>query len=126
LIASAVFFSWADKTLDVLPPRSLPPRALVVALSPLADARAVATLADVRARGFDVVVLECDPGLPAPAAGDTGAALARRLWETEREALRRRYRAAGVSLVTWGPGRPLAEALEELDRLRRAPRPVGR
>jgi len=126
LLSSSVVFTWADKSLDILPPRSLPPRALVVALTPLVDPRSVATLADLRARGFDIAILEC--GVPEAAAdpADTTATLARRIWNLERASVRDGFRRSGVPVVTWAEGQPLEAALEEMDRLRRAPRPVGR
>ena len=39
----------------------MPPKALVVALTPLLDDRVVRALLDLRGRGFDLVVLEISP-----------------------------------------------------------------
>ena len=41
LLDAEILLSYAWKDLDVIPPRTLPPRALVIALSPLLDERAV-------------------------------------------------------------------------------------
>src|SRR6202008_4570836 len=51
LLTSQVVASYALRGVDVLPPRTLPPKALVLALTPLLDDRAAATLLDLRARG---------------------------------------------------------------------------
>ena len=45
LLDSEILLSYAWKDLDVIPPRTLPPRALVFAFSPLLDERAVGALA---------------------------------------------------------------------------------
>ena len=39
----------------------LPPQALVVAVTPLLDERAVEALADLRARGYDLAIVEVSP-----------------------------------------------------------------
>ena len=61
LLQMNIVLSFASKGVDILPPRSLPPRALVLALSPLLDPRSAAALLDLRARGFDLVVIEVSP-----------------------------------------------------------------
>ena len=48
LLDAEIVLSYAWKDLDVIPPRTLPPRALVIALSPLLDERAVGALLDLR------------------------------------------------------------------------------
>ena len=52
-------YIWRD--VDLIPARILPPKALVIALTPLVDPRFVRTLQNLRARGFDLVVVEIDP-----------------------------------------------------------------
>jgi uncharacterized protein (DUF58 family) len=99
--------------------RALPPDALVVALSPLLDERAVRTLLDVRARGFDLAVIEISPVPFAPAGPDELDEVARRLWLMRREALRSRYLRLGVPVVEWDGEAPLQSALEEVRRFKR-------
>ena len=77
LLDAEILLSYAWKDLDVIPPRTLPPRALVLALSPLLDERAVGALLDLRARGFDLAVIELSP-FPFVTEGES---------ETERLAL---------------------------------------
>ena len=61
LLQMDIVLSFARKGIDILPPRTLPPKALVLALSPLLDARSAGALLDLRARGFDLVVIEVSP-----------------------------------------------------------------
>src|SRR2546423_15075622 len=71
LLNTEITLSYAWKEIDVLPRGTLPAKALVLALTPLLDDRAVSALLDLRARGFDLVVIEVSP-LPfaePPASG---------------------------------------------------------
>jgi uncharacterized protein (DUF58 family) len=52
LLQMDVVLSFAAKGIDILPPRTLPPKALVLALTPLLDARSAAALLDLRARAL--------------------------------------------------------------------------
>ena len=119
LLDAEIFLSYAWKDIDLLPVRALPPQALVIALSPLLDERAVRTLLDVRARGFDLAVVEISPVPFAPAGRDELDRLARRLWLLRREALRSRYLRLGVPVVEWDADVPLQSALEEVRRFKR-------
>ena len=103
----------------MLPVRTLPPGALVIALSPLLDERAVSSLLDLRARGFDLAIVEISPEPFAPAGPRPLDELARRLWLLRREALRSRYRRLGVPVVAWSEDVPLQAALEEVRRFKR-------
>ena len=119
LLETEVALSYAWKDVDVLPPRSLPPQALVIALSPLLDDRSVRALFDLRTRGFDLVIVDVSP-LPFTAAeGSELDTLAFRLWRLWREALRYRYERLGVPVVEWGEERSLLEAVEEVRAFRR-------
>jgi uncharacterized protein (DUF58 family) len=124
LLQTGVVLSFAAKGIDVLPPRSLPPKALVFALSPLLDARSAAALLDLRARGFDLVVVEVSP-VPFVQPGSSELdQLSYRLWRLSREALRARYEQAGVPVVEWTEGEALNVVLEEVTAFRRYARPV--
>ncbi|HEX7084374.1 MAG TPA: DUF58 domain-containing protein [Gaiellaceae bacterium] len=118
LLETEVALSYAWKGIDLLPPRSLPPQSLVVALTPLLDERSVLALLDLRARGFDLVVVDVSPLPFAAVGGDDLDRLALRLWPLWREALRHRYERLGVAVVEW-TDRPLAEAIEEVRSFRR-------
>ena len=58
---SRIVLNYAWRNLDVVPRRTLPPHALVLAVSPLLDERATSALLDLRARGFDLAVIEVSP-----------------------------------------------------------------
>jgi uncharacterized protein (DUF58 family) len=119
LLDTEIVLNFAWKDIDVIPRRTLPPHALVLALTPLLDERATDALLDLRARGFDLAVIEISP-LPftRPGRGKTGD-LAWRLWTLQREALRIRYERAGVPVGTWHADAPLAAAMEEVRSFRR-------
>jgi uncharacterized protein (DUF58 family) len=119
LIDAEIMLSYAWKDLDIIPARTLPPRALVLAISPLLDDRAIGALIDLRARGFDLVVIEVSP-FPFLEEGQTETEqLAVRLWRLRRETLRSRYLALGVPIVEWREGTPLEGLLEEVRGFRR-------
>jgi uncharacterized protein (DUF58 family) len=124
LLGSDIVFSYAVRGVDVLPPRTLPPKALVLAITPLLDDRTAAALLDLRARGYDLIVVEVSPLEllePDPASAE---ALSHRLWRLSREALRWRYEQVGVPVVTWREGVPLAAPLEEVNAFRHLARPA--
>ena len=124
LLQMDVVLTFAAKGVDFLPPRTLPPKALVLALTPLLDARSAAALLDLRARGFDLVVIEVSPvPFVDPGKGEL-AELSYRLWRLSRESLRARYQRAGVPVVEWRDGVPLNVPLEEVAVFRRHARPA--
>jgi uncharacterized protein (DUF58 family) len=124
LIEMAIVFSYATKNIDVLPPRTLPPQALVLALTPLLDARSTTTLLQLRARGSDLVVVDVSPVPFVRPFRDELSQLSYRLWSLSRDALRARYERAGLPVVTWTDGAALDEVLEEVRAYRRYARPV--
>ena len=100
----------------------LPPRALVIAITPLLDERAISLLLDLCTRGGDLTVIEVSP-LSHVAAGPTPAdALAHRLWQLRRELLRGRLEAVGVAVARWTGDDGLAPALEGVNSFRRSAR----
>ena len=122
LLDTQIVLNYAWKDLDVLPRRTLPPKAVVIALTPLLDDRAATALLDLRARGFDLVVVEISPVPFFPEAEREAEQLGRRLWSLHREALRGRFLEAGVPVALWNDERTLAEALEEVTTFRRSAR----
>ena len=119
LLDAKIILSYAWKDLDVIPPRTLPPRALVIALSPLLDDRAVGALLDLRARGFDLAVVELSPFSFVPEGESELEQLAYRLWRLRREALRTKYASLGVPIVEWREGVPMEAVVEEVRAFRR-------
>lgn len=119
LIDTEITLSYAWKDVDVIPRRTLPPKALILAVTPLLDERAVATLLDLRARGFDLAVIEVSPVPFVEAGKDELDRLAHRLWLMKRRALRAQYERVGVPVVEWQAGTPLAARVEEVTAFRR-------
>ena len=83
-------------------------------------------LAALRARGFDLAVVDVSATARTPAGpGDVGE-LAHRLWHARHATLQARYRALGVPVVEWDGLQALDGALAELREARRSARTVRR
>jgi uncharacterized protein (DUF58 family) len=119
LLDTQIVLSYYWKEIDVIPRRTLPPNALVIALSPLLDPRSVGALIDLRARGHDLAVIDISP-VPftsRPAGGLDE--IAYDIWTLRRDALRHRLRSTGVAVVEWDNELPLQAVLEEVRAFRR-------
>jgi len=114
LLGTSVFDSVAWRDIDAVPPKALPPKALVIALSPLLDRRAIGAIIDLRRRGIDVVVVEVSPLPFAPAMPGVNGEVAHRLWQLQRALVRDRFAELGVPVVVWDPRRALAVTIEEI------------
>ncbi|HET9322769.1 MAG TPA: DUF58 domain-containing protein [Gaiellaceae bacterium] len=124
LLDTEIAQSHVWRRIDLLPPRTLPPRALVIAFSPLTDWRLTEALLDLRGRGFDLAVVEISPLPYADRGSDDPERLAYRLWLLWREAVRFRFARSGVPVVEWREDVPLATVLEEVIAYRRSARPA--
>lgn len=114
-------YFWRD--LDLIPAKVLPPKALVIGLTPLVDPRFAAALSDLRARGFDVVAVEVDPVPLVPRRSSDLGRIAHRLWLLDRAVQRAHLEVLGIGVARWGePG--LEAALEGVRTFRRYARPV--
>jgi len=122
LLDTEIVLNYAWKDVEIIPRGTLPPKALILALTPLLDERAVATLLDLRARGFDLTVIEISPVPYVAAAPGRADGVAYRLWLLRRELLRSRYRSVGVPIVEWREGTSAAAVLEEVRAWRRVHR----
>ena len=119
LLDTQIILSYYWTGIDVIPRRTLPPNALVVALSPLLDGRSVDALLDLRARGHDLCVLDVSP-VPFTQRPQSGIdAVAYDIWILRRDALRHRLQRAGVAVAEWRDGAPLQAAVEEVRAFRR-------
>ena len=115
-------FRWTDIT--HVPGHLLPARALVIALSPLLDERSIGALLDLRARGYDLVVIEISPLAPGDADSH---GLPLRLWQLQRETLRARFERLGVPVARWErPYTDLDLVIEEVISFRRHARAIPR
>jgi uncharacterized protein (DUF58 family) len=125
MLDTQIVLSYAWQDVVMVPRRTLPPQALVLALTPLLDERAEAALLDLRGRGFDLVAIEISPLSLVPEPRDELGELAQRLWRLRREAVRGRFARAGIPVAVWGDETSLAAALEEVSTYRRRARVVG-
>jgi uncharacterized protein (DUF58 family) len=121
LLRATVVFTYVQKNLAFVPPRVLPPHALVIAITSLLDARFTRTALDLAARGFDLVVIVVSPvdvtrvTLPPSALND----LACRLWAVDRRAQLDEFRRHGIPVLEWSPSsEPLEAALAGFHRRR--------
>jgi uncharacterized protein (DUF58 family) len=119
LMETQVFATAAWKGIRHLPPRTLPAKALIVALTPLVDERGVAALFDLLARGYDLAVVDISPLTHAGRAGGDWGGLAGRLWALERETLRHRYQRLGAAVVEWTDAVHLQQVVLEVEACRR-------
>src|SRR5262249_40094993 len=103
---------WRDTSL--IPRRILPPKSLIIALTPLLDWRVRRALLNLRRRGYQVSIVEVDP-LPYLTDAETAAGpIAWRTWLLERDAVRTQLTAAGIALASWRPDAPVAAPVEAL------------
>ena len=119
LLDTEIVLSYYWQQIEVIPRRTLPPSALVIALSPLLDRRSVGALLDLRARGFDLAVVDVSPVPFTDRPGDGLDGVAYDIWTLRRDALRHRLQAAGVAVAEWRPEDPLEAVLEEVRQFRR-------
>jgi len=119
LMETQVFATAAWKGIRHLPPRTLPAKALIVALTPLVDERGVAALFDLLARGYDLAVVDISPLAQAGSGDGQWGELATRLWALERETLRHRYQRLGAAVVEWPDALHLQQVLLEVEACRR-------
>ncbi len=109
---SARLFRWRDPSL--IPRRVLPPQSLIVALTPLLDWRVNRALLNLRARGYDLALIEVDPLRFAEQQRASYGEQAWRVWLLERELIRNQFLRTGVPVSRWNGDGPLAAAVEEL------------
>jgi uncharacterized protein (DUF58 family) len=125
LLDTEIAVSYAWKGIDVIPIRTLPPKALVLAVTPLLDERSVAAIFDLRGRGFDVAAIDVSPVPSAPPQADPIASLAHRVWVMERRVLHRRLQRVGVAVSEWREGEFLQQPVWEVEAFRRSARLVN-
>ena len=120
VLSTRLYSNASERDLEILPPRALPPRSFIVALTPLFDSRFTDNLFALRGAGHDVAVVECEP----PPIADSGRAdaelreLAIRVWQAERIAIRDRLADNGIAVGRWRAGEPLDTALLDIGQRR--------
>ncbi len=119
LLDTEVVLSYVWRDIRVIPTHALPPKALVLCLTPLLDERMVNALVDVRGRGADVAAIEIAPESFVEVQAGEQPELAYRIWKLRRAAVRSSFRRLGVPVVQWRWGDPLEPVLEEVSSFRR-------
>lgn len=104
----------------------VPPRSLVLALTPLLDERMTTLVARLRQRGQPVVVVDTLPPDALPTGLDPYEALGLRTWLLERERTVALLLESGCPVVPWTSAGALDRALRSTAALTSAPRPVAR
>jgi uncharacterized protein (DUF58 family) len=122
MLDTQIILSYAWRDLVIVPWRTLPPQALVLALTPLLDDRAATALLDLRARGFNLIVIEISPFPFVVQKPGEIHGIAHRLWRLRRDAVRGRFERAGVPVAVWNDHSSLAGAMEEVETFRRQAR----
>ncbi|MBL8687943.1 MAG: DUF58 domain-containing protein [Rhodospirillaceae bacterium] len=118
LLPASMAVNYSFQGLDLLPPRVLPPGALVIALSPLIDPRFTKVVANLAGRGFDVLLLALSPlELMKPFVRSSPLDdLAARLWTLNRRATLDALQDIGLPAVEVRPDQPFDAALAPLAR----------
>ncbi len=104
----------------------VPPRATVLALTPLLDERMTTLVARLRQRGQPVVVVDTLPPGALPEQLDAIDGLAHRMWAMERERTVALLVESGCPVVPWTSTGALDRALRALSMAAMAPRAAAR
>jgi uncharacterized protein (DUF58 family) len=119
LVTATPLWTEADRTINLVPGRLLPPRSLVIALTPLLDPRIDDVLIELRRRRVDLVVVEIDAETSAANPEGPFGPLALRLWRLDRDRRRHTLERLGAIVVRWRDDEPLAQIMAEVDRCHR-------
>jgi uncharacterized protein (DUF58 family) len=108
LLEARPHFSYLTKDITLIPPRVLPPGALVFVLTTFLDARITVVLRDLLARAFPLVLLVISPAYAMPVARQQEQVEAvTRLWRIETEWRLDEFRNLGVPVLLQDAADPL-------------------
>jgi len=113
MMLAARYDSFVTPDVSRIPRTALPPGTLVVVFSPLLDPRGFGAVADLRQRGFPLIVVDTLRDEP-PAGTRADARLALRLWRLDRTATRTALRNLGVPVLPWSERTELDSVLAPL------------
>jgi uncharacterized protein (DUF58 family) len=113
MMLAARYDSFVTPDVGRIPRTALPPGTLVVVFSPLLDPRGFGAIADLRQRGFPLIVVDTLRDEPPPGTRPD-ARLALRLWRLDRTATRTALRTLGVPVLQWPEGTELDSVLAPL------------
>jgi uncharacterized protein (DUF58 family) len=113
MMLAARYDSFVTPDVGRIPRTALPPGTLVVVFSPLLDPRGFGAIADLRQRGFPLIVIDTLRDEPPPGTRpDTRLAL--RLWRLDRTATRTALHNLGVPVLPWPDSAELDSVLAPL------------
>jgi uncharacterized protein (DUF58 family) len=98
LLTTRTHFSYLTKDITLIPPRVLPPGALIYVLTTLLDPRIEAVLHDLAARSFQLVLVVISPAHAMQSAHPRAEA-SERLWRLEMGLRLHPFRRLGVPIV---------------------------
>jgi uncharacterized protein (DUF58 family) len=108
LLEARLHFSYLTKDITLIPPRVLPPGALIFVLTPFLDNRIAVALRDLLARAFSLVILVISPAYAMPVARRREKREAiTRLWRLETEWRLHEFRAMGIPVLLQESADPL-------------------
>lgn len=109
LLETRPHFSYLAKDIALIPPRALPPGALIFVLTAFLDPRIETVLRDLLARRFPMVIILTSPIYATPKVADQHAAEAtERLWRLDMELRLRELRSLGVPVLMQTSADPLS------------------
>jgi uncharacterized protein (DUF58 family) len=123
LLEARLHFSYLTKDITLIPPRVLPPGALIFVLTSFLDNRIAVALRDLLGRAFSLVILVISPAYAMPVARrrEEGEAVTR-LWRVEMEWRLHEFRALGVPILLQESADPLHALHTTMSRGRLWPR----
>ncbi|MBI3329945.1 MAG: DUF58 domain-containing protein [Nitrospinae bacterium] len=123
LLATQTLFSYLTADITRIPPRVLPPGALIFVITTMLDARIDVALRDLLARAFQLVLLIISPAhvMPAPRHHQHAEA-AGRLWRLEMDLRLQGFRRLGVPVVIQDSDDPMEGLYTVMSRGRLWPR----
>lgn len=122
LLETRTHFSYLSKDIALIPPRVLPPGALIYVLTPLLDARLLPVLHDLLARTFQLVLVVLSPLYVFPQARRPRYTEATALlWRLEMEQQLAPLRRLGVPIILQEADDPLRGLASLLRRRQRTP-----
>jgi uncharacterized protein (DUF58 family) len=108
LLETRTHFSYLTKDIAFIPPRVMPPGALVFVLTTFLDPRLETALHDLLARGFQLVLLVLSPVYVMPGARQPRQAEATaRLWRLEMDLRLHQFRRLGIPVLLQEADDPL-------------------
>lgn len=100
LLATRTHFSYLTKDITLIPPRALPPGALIYALTTFVDGRIEVALRDLLARAFQLVLVLISPAqVMATSYHPQDVEAITRLWRLEMDVRVHEFRRLGVQVV---------------------------